>query len=88
MGYRGTSLVTKLTQVNKTVFVFFPCFNSYSPGSDDCILHSHPIVAALPLLHTDIAPCLAQHVINYTLSLCTESVVVYILVASLFKPRF
>ena len=35
-------LVTKLHQVNKTVFVFFPCVKLIFPRFDDVIWHCHP----------------------------------------------
>ena len=78
LGFRGTSLVTKLNQVNKTVFVFFPCFNLVFPRLDDVILHFHPVVASTSTFACCILLCIAQHIINSKLSLCTESYVVYI----------
>ena len=66
-GLRGSGLVTKLNQVNKTVFVFFPCYNWFSPGwmtasciPACCIKHLHSAFRFT-------APCFAQHAINYKL---------------------
>ena len=66
-GLRGSGLVTKLNQVNKTVFVFFPCYNWFSPGwmtasciPACCIKHLHSAFCFN-------APCFAQHAINYKL---------------------
>ena len=70
-------LVTKLHQVNKTVFVFFPCVKLIFPRLDDVILHFHPVVASTSTFTHCILLCIAQHVINTLLSLWTESFVVY-----------
>ena len=50
-------LVTKLHQVNKTVFVFFPCVKLIFPRLDDVILHFHPDCSQhlhFFMMHTDL----------------------------------
>ena len=47
-------LVTKLHQVNKTVFVFFPCVELIFPRSDDAIWHCTAILIAASTLHFSV----------------------------------
>ena len=60
-------LVTKLQQVNKTVFVFFPSFNSFPPGW----MTASCLYILLCLLHlTCLAYCILCNKLH--LSLCKE----------------
>ena len=88
LGFRGTSLVTKLNQVNKTVFVFFPCSKLVFPRLDDCILYFHPVVASTSTLHS--AYCTLSRTTRNKLKVITLYRVYMLFIfceAPLFKPR-
>ena len=89
IGFRGTSLVTKLNQVNKTVFVFFPCSKLVFPRLDDCILYFHPVVASTSTLHS--AYCTLFRTTRNKLQVITLYRVYMLFIfceAPLLKPRF
>ena len=89
LGFRGTSLVTKLNQVNKTVFVFFPCSKLVFPRLDDCILYFHTVVASTSTLHS--AYCTLFRTTRNKLQVITLYRVYMLFIfceAPLLKPRF